>query len=80
MRAERKVYFPVVHFAGSGYQHNIRSQFSSHLLLIIDVYLLQVVVVGEEEVEDEGAMVMTDEGAMVMIDATTRTGEDQPIG
>lgn len=35
---------------------------------------------GEEEVEDEGAMVMTDEGAMVMIDATTRTGEDQPIG
>lgn len=50
------------------------------MLLIIDVYLLQVVVVGEEEVEDEGAMVMTDEGAMVMIDATTRTGEDQPIG
>lgn len=35
---------------------------------------------GEEEVEDEGAMVMTDEGAMVMIDVTTRTGEDQPIG
>lgn len=50
------------------------------MLLVIDVYLLQVVVAGEEEVEDEGAMVMTDEGAMVMIDVTTRTGEDQPIG
>ena len=68
------------HFEGSGYQQNIRSQCSSHLLLVIDVYLLQVVVVGEEEVEDEGAMVTTDEGAMVMTDVTTRTGEDQPIG
>ena len=68
------------HFEGSGYQQNIGSRCSSHLLLVIDVYLLQVVVVGEEEVEDEGAMVTTDEGAMVMTDVTTRTGEDQPIG
>ena len=49
--------------------------------------LLQEIVVGEEA-EDEGAMAMTDEGAMVMtdkevlvkIDATTTTGEDQPVG
>ena len=41
-----------------------------------------------EEAEDEGAIAMTDEGAMVMtdkevlvkIDATTTTGEDQPVG